>query len=149
MGRLIEDHGPLLPPERVQVAAAVLLVHSKEPLKGEASRGLPRGRQGGDQGTGSGDGHHRHAVLGAQGHQILSRVGDGGGTRIGNQCAVFPGQQPLQDTLAAVFRVVAVVGDHGLFQLQMVEELHGHPGIFGGNEVRLGHGLGHTGRDVP
>ena len=32
------------------MAAAVLLVHSKEPLKGEASRGLPRGRQGGDQG---------------------------------------------------------------------------------------------------
>ncbi len=60
-----------------------------------------------------------------------------------------PASRRLQHRLAAGPGVVAVVGDHGLFQPQVVEQLQGHPGVLGGDEVRLRQGLRHPPGDVP
>ena len=131
------------------MGTAVFLVHGQKALKGEAPGGLAGGGQGRDQGAGAGDGHHGDALLGAPGHQLLPRVRDGGHPRVGDQGAVLPRQQPVQHRLAPRLRVVAVIGQHGLFQPQVIEQLDGHPGVLRRDKVRLRQGLGHALGDVP
>ena len=119
------------------MAAAVLLVHGKEALEGEPARGLAGGRQGSHQGAWTRDGRHRHPMGGAQGDQLLPGVGDGGHPGVGHQGAALPRQQALQNGRAAGLCIVAVIGDHLLFQAQVVQQLHRHPGVLRGNKIRL------------
>ena len=149
VGGLVEDHSPLLPPEGLQVAAAVLLVHGQKALEGEPAGGQAGHRQGGDQGAGAWYGHHRDVPLRTLGHQLLPRVGHRRGTRVGDQGPVLPGEQALQHRLPAGAGVVAVVGEQGLFQPQVVEQLQGHPGVLGGEEVHRLQRLGAPPGDVP
>ena len=149
VGGLVEDHGPLLPPQGLQVGPAVFLVHGQKALKGEAAGGLAGGCQRRDQGAGTRDGYHRDPGSGTQGHHLLPRVGDGRHPRVRDQSTALPCQQAVQHRLTAGCGVVPVVGDHRLLQPQMVEELHCHPGVFCGNEVRLRQSIRHPRGDVP
>ena len=149
MGGLIEHHGPLLPLQTIQMGAAVFLVLGQKALKGEPGSGQPGDGQSADEGAGAGHRLHRDVVLGTQGHQVLSGVGDGGGARIGDQGAALPGQQTIHNGGPRCGKIVAVVADHGLFQTQVVEQLHRHPGVLGGQKVRPCHGVRHTPGDVP
>ena len=149
MGRLIENHGAPLPLQFLQVGAAVLLVHGQEALEGEPAGGQAGHRQGGDQGAVTRDGHHIHPILGAEGHQLLAGVGHRRGARVGDQGAALPGQQAAEHRLAPRPGVVAVIGEHGLFQPQVVEQLEGHPGILRGNKIHLPQGVRDAPGDVP
>ncbi len=149
VGRLVEDHGPLLPRQGFQVGPAVFLVHGQKALKGEAAGGQAGGCQRRDQGAGTRDGYHRDPGSGTQGHQILPGSEMAGIPASVTRAQLSPCQQAVQHRLTAGCGVVPVVGDHRLLQPQMVEELHCHPGVFCGNEVRLRQSIRHPRGDVP
>ena len=117
----------LLPP--------LLLAGGQEPLEGEAARGQAGHRQSVHGGAAAGDGQHLHAVFGAQAHQILAGVADGGHARVGHQGAGLASQQAGQDGLSGGGAVVLVIADQGLFDVEVVQQLHRHAGILGGDEV--------------
>lgn len=50
---------------------------------------------------------------------------------------------------AAAVGIVAVIGHHGLFQPQVIEQFDGYPCVFGGDEVRLSQGVRHPLGDIP
>ena len=131
------------------MGAAVFLVHGQKALKGEAACGLAGGRQSGYQGTGTRDGTHRDPQGGALGHQLLAGVGDGGHPCVGDQGAILSSQQPVQHRPAAAVGIVAVIGHHGLFQPQVIEQFDGYPCVFGGDEVRLSQSVRHPLGDIP
>ena len=56
-------------------------------------------------------------------------------------------KRQAQDALT-LLQGVLIVADHGLFQAQKVEQLHGHAGVLGGNEIRRAERCRHTGRCV-
>ena len=128
---------------------AVFLVHRQKTLEGKPPRGLAGDGQGGHQGAGPGNGAHWNTRSAALGHQLLPGVGDGGGARVGDQGTALPGLEPVQDSLPAGPGVVPVVGDHRLFKPQVVEQLHRHPGVLGGDKVRLFQCLRHPPGDIP
>ena len=128
---------------------AVLFVHSQKALKGKPPCGLAGDGQGRYQSAGAGYGADGNPRLPAAGHQLLPGVGDGGGARVGDQGAALPGLKPAQDSLSAGLGAVPVVGDHGLFKPQVVEQLHRHPGILGGDKVRLFQRIRHPPGDIP
>ena len=121
VGRLVEQHGPLLTPELLQVGPAIFLVHSQKSLKGKPAGGQARGRQRGDQGARSRDGNHAHTGGGALGHQLLAGVADRRGARVSDQSAVFARQKAAEDRRPAGAGVVPVIAQHRLFQPQMIE----------------------------
>ena len=81
--------------------------------------------------------------------ELQYRVGDGGAARVRHQGAALPGQQPLQDPGAALLFVVLMVAHQGLFDPQVVQQLQGHAGVLGGDEVRRLQGLGAAPGNVP
>ena len=145
----MEEHGARLPPETLQMGPAVFLVHGQKALKGKPSRGQTGHRQRVDKGTGAGDGNHGNLLRCALGHQFLSRVTDGGSTGIGDQGAALTPQQAGDQFLSPGSGIVAVVTHHRLLQPQMVEELHRHPGVLGGDEIHLLQGLRRPERQIP
>ena len=149
VGGLVEDHGALLPDQGREALPALLPPHGEEALKGEAPRSKPADRQGGDQGTAPRDGLHGHALRRAELHQGLAGIADGGGPGVGDQGAGLPGQEPGENGRARRGLIVLVVAHQGLFDAEVVEELQGHPGVLGGDEVRPGQGLHRPGTEVP
>ena len=149
VGRLVENHGALLPGQGLEALPPLPPAGGEEALEGEASGGQAREGQGADQGAAPGNSDDVHPVLGAQAHQLLPRVADGGHPRVGYQSAALPGQQPAQHRLAGGGAVVLMVADQTLFQAKMVEKLQGDPGVLGGDEIRGGEGLQGPGAQVP
>ena len=148
MGRLVEHHGPYLAGQFLQRGAALLFAGGQEALEGEPPRVQPRHSQGRDGGAAAGDGLYRHAVSGAQGHQILAGVADGGGARIRHQCAGLTLQQAGQNGLPCGGAVMLVVADQRLPDVEVVQQLYGHAGVLGGDEIRPGQRLHGTGGKV-
>ena len=149
VGRLVEDHGPLLVFQRVQPFPAAFLVDGEEALKGEPPRGQAADRQGIHCRAAAGDGEHLHPIFGTQPHQILSGIGDGRCTGVRHQSTGLPSQQPLQDGLARSGMVVFVVAHQGLFDLKVIQQLHRDPGVLRGDEVHGSQRLRCPGREVP
>ena len=79
--------------------------------------------------------------MGALGYQHLSRVRDGRHSRVGDQGAGLPLLNAVADNLSPLVFVVLKIADHGLFNAKMIQQLQGDPGVFGGDEVRLGQSL--------
>ena len=112
-------------------------VDGQEPFEGEPARGQAGHGQSGNQRTASGNGHHRHVVLGAQTHNVFPRVTDGGCSGVGHQSAAFAGQKPLQNLLACGNVVVLMIAEQGLFECEVVHQLQGYAGVFGRDKICL------------
>ena len=149
VGRLMEHHGALLRRQPGQCLPPLLFVGREESLKGETPGGQTRHRQSAHGGAAAGDSLHRDAVFPAQPHQILAGIADGRGPGVRHQRTRLPGQQPGQNGLPGGGPVVLVVADQRLFDVEMVQQLHGHTGVFGGDEVCLLQGLHPTGGQIP
>ena len=149
VGSLIKDQRPLLPQQTLEPFPPLGLVRRQEPLEGEPPCGQPADRQRGDQRAAPRHRLDRHPAFRAETHQVLPRVGDGGGARVRHQGAALPRLNPAEDGGPRGVAVVAVVGRHGLFQPQVVQQLHRHPGVLGGQEVRLLQRLRRPAADVP
>ena len=137
----MEDHGPLLLLEAFQVGPAVLLVHGQKALEGEPGGGQARDRQGVHKGAGPRNGHHRDILGGTLGHQLLAGVADGRGAGVGDQGAALPGQQTGDQLIPPGVGIVAVIAHHGLLDVQVVQELHRHPGVLCGDEIHRPQGV--------
>ena len=135
MGRLVEDHGALLPHQREQVLPAAFLVGGEEALKGEACRGKPADGQGADGGGRSRDDLYRDGGFGAEAHQILPGVGDAGHAGVGHHGTAFPRQNPGNNLFPPFPEVVFVVAHQGLFDGKVVQKLQGDAGILRGDKV--------------
>ena len=125
------------------------LFMARKPSKVNRPVGRPDTARAVTRRAGAGDGHHIHPTLGAEGHQLLAGVGHRRSARVGDQGAALPGQQAAEHRLAPRPGVVAVIGEHGLFQPQVVEQLEGHPGILRGNKIHLPQGIRDASGDVP
>ncbi len=148
MGRLIEDHRPILRRQPLQALAALLFLRREKALEGEAGRGQAGDAQGRDGSAGAGDGADRDALLGAEPDQSLAGVGDRGAACVRDQGAALPRLQTGQDLRPALGLVVLVVADQGLFDFQMIEQPDRDAGVLGGNEIHGAQRLGGTGGDV-
>ena len=144
----MKDQGALLVFQRLQPLPAVLLVDSQEALEGEAARGQAADGQGVHGGAAAGNGQHLHAVFRTQPHQVLPGIGDGGSAGVCHQGTGFTCQQPLQNGLSGGDVVVLMVADQGLFDLKVVQQLHGHPCVLRCDEVHGLQGLHGPGREV-
>ena len=148
VGSFVEDHGASFPPETVQMLPTAFFVDGEESLKGKAPGGQAADGQGVHRRAAAGDGEHPHAVFRAQPHQILSGIRHSGGARVRHQGAGFPRQQPGEDGLSGGDVVVLVVADQRLFDVEVVQELDGHPGVLRGDEIRIFQGLHGSGGEV-
>ena len=72
-----------------------------------------------------------------------------GGFSLSSLVNINPLQQTAENGLSGGVAVVAVIGDHRLFDVQMVQQLHRHTGVLGGDEIHLSHGLRHAPGNVP
>ena len=149
MGRLVEDHGALLPAKALEVRRTVLLVHRQKALEGEPAGGQTADRQRRHQRAGAGNGAHLHPRLSALRHQLFAGVADGRCARVRHQSAVFSRQNAAQDLRAAALGVMPVIAHHGLFDTQMVQDLQRHTGILGGDKIRLPQGLDDAFTQIP
>ena len=131
----MEHHGAHFTQQLAQLFAPLLAVGGEEALKGKAACRQTRHRQCRDAGAAAGNALHSDAVFGAQPHQILTRIADGRRTGIRYQSADLAAQQTLYDGLAGGGAVMLVIAHQRLFDVEVVEKLHRHPGVFGGNEV--------------
>ena len=148
VGCLVKHHGAHLAGQLLQGSAALFFTGGQKALEGEAPGVQPGHGQGGDGGAAAGNGLYRHAVFGAQGHQLLPRIADGRGTGIGDQRARFAGEQTLQNGLTRRSAVVLVVADKRLFDVKMVQQLHADAGVLRRDEVCLGQRFCGAGREV-
>ncbi len=123
VGSLVEDHGPPLVPEALQMLPAALFGDGQKALESEPPRGQAADRQGADGGAAAGDGQHRHAVLRAEADQGLAGVRDGGSPGVGYQGAALPRQQAGEDGLPGGDMIVLVVADQRLFDPEVVQQL--------------------------
>ena len=134
VGRFVKDGGALFLQKRSKAFLFLLAVHGQKALEHPAGGVLPGHGQRCDAG---GSRRHRH-YLDAPGqcvpHDHLARVGDAGHARITAQCAALARLNAAQDALT-LLQGVLIVADHGLFQAQKVQQLHGHTGVLGGNKV--------------
>ena len=126
-----------------------ILVDGQEALKGEPPGGQAADGQGVDGGAAAGDGQHLHAAFRAQPHQVLAGVGDGRGPGVGHQGAGLACQQPLQNGLTGGDVVVLVIADQGLFDLKVVQQLYGYPGILRRDKIHGLQRLHRPGGEVP
>ena len=135
VGGFIEDHGPLLLFETLQMLPAALLGGGQEALEAEPPGGLAGNAESGDGGTGAGNGTDldsgSHALL----DQILAGIGNGGTACIGDLGAGLTGQDPLYDLITFDSLVVLIVAHKAFFNAQVVQKLQGHPGILSGDEI--------------
>ena len=146
--RLVEDHRPRLVLQARQVLLTAFFVDGQKALEREPACRQPGDAQRRHQRARAGDGADRHAVLRAQPHEILARVGDRGGARVRHQRARLAREQARKDLFAAFRLVVLMVAHKALFQLQMVQELQTHAGILRRDEIRLRQRLAAAGGDV-
>ena len=149
MGGLMEDHRPLFVLQAFQVGLTILLVHRQKALKGKASRGQAGHSQSVHKGAGPRDRHHGNVLGGALGHQLLPWVADGRGPGVRDQGAALAGQQAVHQFISAGVGVVAVIAHHGFLDAQVVEQLHRHAGVLGGDEVHRLQRLRRPGRKIP
>ena len=147
VGCLVKDDGPLLAQQLGQTLLFLLPVHGQKALKHPAGGVLPRDGQCRDAGRGGRHGHYFDAPGQRVPHDDLARVGDAGHSGVRAEGAVLPRLDAAEDALAFLEGVL-IVADHGLFQAQKVEQLHGHAGVLGGNEIRRAERCRHPGRHV-
>ena len=147
MGCFVKDHGALFVQKIGQPFLFLLAVHRQKALEYPAGGVLPGHGQCCDAGRGCRHRHHLDAAGQSVPHDHLTGVGNAGHARIGAQRTALPCLNALQNGLA-LLQSVLVVADHGLFQAQKVQQLHGHAGVLGGNEVCRAKGGGHPGRHV-
>ena len=81
--------------------------------------------------------------------EILARVTDGWRPGVGHEGARLPAEQAGKDRLSRRRAVVLVVAHERLFNLKMVQQLHGHARILGGDEIRAAQRLDGAGREIP
>ena len=141
MGGFVEDHGAGFALEGIQVLFAVGLIHRQKALKGKTPRGKSRKRQCGDTGATAGDGGDGDSLRSAKSNQILPRVRNGGSAGIGHQRTGFSCLQAVTDLFSALPLVVLMVGDQGLLNIQVGQQMPRITGILGGDEVHLGQHL--------
>ena len=149
MGRLVEHHGPRFAGQLLQRGAALALAGGQEALEGETPGVQTRYGQRGDGGAAAGYGLHRHAVFGAQRHQLLPGIADSRRTGVRYQRAGLACQQPGQNGLSRRRPVVLVIADQRLFDVEVIQQLDGHAGVLGGDKVRLRQRLHGAGGEVP
>ena len=144
----MEDHGALLAPQLLQLLTALGFARGEEALEGKAARRQTRHRQGVHRRAAAGDGDDGHALLGAELHQILAGVGDGRRARIGDEGAALAAQQALDDLLTCAGTVMLMIAHHGLFDLEVVQQLQRHPLILCGDEIHRGESFNGAGREI-
>ena len=147
MGGFVEDGGALFLQKLGQPLFFLFAVHGQKALEHPAGGVLPGHGQRGDAGRGRRYRHHFDAPGQRIPHDHLARVGDAGHARITAQGAALARLNAAQDALA-LLQGVLIVADHGLFQAQKVQQLHGHTGVLGGNKVSRAKGGGHPGRHI-
>ena len=111
MGSFVEDHGPLLVYKRIQMLPAAFRGGGEKTLKAKSTGSLTGDAQGGDHGTGTGNGAHGNACVCALLYKLLAGVGDGGTSGVGYQRAGLPGKDPVQDHITLLRLVMLVVAD--------------------------------------
>ena len=144
----VKDHGARLAGQLLQLIPALLFAGGKKALKGEAACGQAGDSQRVDGGAAAGDSLHGDAVFGAQTHQLLAGITDGGHPRVGDQRAGLTGQQAGEDRLSRCGTVVLVIADQRLFDAEMIQQLHRDTGILSGNEIGVLQRFHGAGREV-
>ena len=141
MRRLIEDHGALLGFQALEVLGAVPARDGEKALKAEPLCGKTGDGERRDDGAAAGDGDDLHAVLGAEAHEILPGVGDGGHAGVRDEGAALPREQPLENLRAALEFIVLIIAHGGLFNLKVIEELGRDAGVLRCDKIRSAQGL--------
>ena len=136
-------------PQGIQVGPAVFLVHGQKAFKRKPPRRQTRHRQRAHRRAAARHGLHRDAVFAAEPDEILARVADGWRPGVGHEGARLPAEQAGKDRLSRRRAVVLVVAHERLFNLKMVQQLHGHARILGGDEIRAAQRLDGAGREIP
>ena len=147
VGRFVEDDRPLLALQLGQPLPLLLFVHGQEPLEHPAGGILAGDRQRRDAGRCGRHRHHPDAPRQRIPHDDLAGVGDAGHPGVRAEGAVLARLDAAEDALA-LLQGMLVVADHRFFQAEEVEQLHGHAGVLGGDEVRRAEGRRHAGRHV-
>ena len=148
MGRFVKDHGALFGLDLFQMGAALLFGNREKALKGESAAGHTRNGQRCHHGRAAWNGHHFHAVLCAQIHQIYAGIGDGRGTCIGDDGAAFALQKAAQDIIALGAAIVLKIAHLGLFDFEFIQQLGTHTGVLGGDEVHRFQRFNGSGRKI-
>ena len=147
VGRFVEDDRALFLQKIGQPLLFLLAVHGQKALEHPAGGVLPGDGQRRHAGRRRRHRHHLDAPGQRVPHDHFARVGDAGHSGVTAQRAALPCLDALQNGLT-LLQSVLIVADHGLFQAQKVQQLHGHAGVLGGNEVCRAKGGGHPGRHV-
>ena len=145
----MEHHRPLLPRKLLQARAPLLPVRREEAFKRKPPRRQTRHRQRAHRRAAARHGLHRDAVFAAEPDEILARVADGWRPGVGHEGARLPAEQAGKDRLSRCRAVVLMVAHERLFDLKMVQQLHGHARILGGDEIRAAQRLDGAGREIP
>ena len=134
VGRFVKDGGALFLQKLSQPLFFLLAVHGQKALEHPAGGVLPGHGQRCDAGGSRRYWHYLDAPGQCVPHDHLARVGDAGHARITAQGTALACFNAAQDALT-LLQGVLIVADHGLFQTQKVQQLHGHTGVLGGNKV--------------
>ena len=147
VGGFVEDDRALFLQKLGQTLLFLLAVHGQKALEHPAGGVLPGHGQRGDAGRCRRDGHHLDAPGQRVPHDDLARVGNAGHPGVAAQGTALPCLDALQNGFA-LLQCVLVVADHGFLQAQMVQQLHGHTGVLGGDEIRRAEGRCYPGRHI-
>ncbi len=85
----------------------------------------------------------------AESRQILPWVADAGHSRVGDHGAAFSSLDAPEYLLPPLPEIVLVIAHHGFFDAEVVQELHCHAGVLGGDEIHRAQNLQPPGAHIP
>ena len=135
--RLVNNHGPGFFLQLRQHQLPVLFLRRKKSLKAETAGRKSGERQRCNAGAGPGKGSHRHALLLADPHQILPRIGNSRRPCVGDQGDILPFFQFFHKHMGFFDPVVFVIAGHRRMNIEMVQKLDAVSRILRRDQVHL------------
>lgn len=120
-----------------EAAGALAGFDGEESGKVEFVGGKARGSEAGHEGARARDGFDAEPCGDDLGDHAGARVGDSGGAGVGDEGHGGAGAEAVGDLGRAAGLVEPEVGDHGLPDVEVLEELAGVTGVLGGDKVAL------------
>ena len=123
MRRFVKDQGMGILLKAVEMLPAVFAVGREKALKRESGGDKPADAKGAYRGARAGNNDGPDAGRRRKTDDVLARVGDAGHSGVRNDRDIFSVLHPFDDRFPAFAKVVLMVADERLFDVEIIEQL--------------------------